>query len=66
MEAKTVMKWCIGRRGRMAALAASIGAHRQQVWQWAKGEKPIPLEREKALRAAMDAISAAEREKQSA
>lgn len=41
----------------MTALADALGVHRQQVWQWVKGTRPVPKEYEGQLEAHMGAIA---------
>lgn len=42
MKAEDLRQWCGARRGRLSALARELGQHRQFVWQWARGVRPIP------------------------
>lgn len=62
MDRDYIRKWCNARRGRLSALAEEIKAHRQQIWSWAEGERPIPESRVKEVRYAIAKITRAERE----
>lgn len=42
MEAEDLRKWCDARRGRLSELARALNVPRQFVWQWTRGERPVP------------------------
>jgi hypothetical protein len=42
MEATQLRKWCDARRGRLSMLAKALNVPRQFVWQWTRGDRPIP------------------------
>lgn len=42
MDATTLRKWCDARRGRLSELAKALNLSRQFVWQWTRGDRPIP------------------------
>lgn len=44
MNASELRGWCDARRGRLSDLARALDVHRQFVWQWAEGKRPIPAE----------------------
>lgn len=42
MSPEQLRAWCDAKRGRLSGLAHALGQHRQFVWQWAEGVRPIP------------------------
>jgi len=42
MKAEDLRQWCDAKRGRLSYLARELGQHRQFVWQWTRGTRPIP------------------------